>query len=491
MNPNRGPLAIFTIVEYNNKLYLNYIIHHIIFDGKSTEIFNRVFNNLLANKDYTLNKDYSYIKVARYDQSINSSELYNQNIKNFDTIFKDVNEIPTICPQDHGTASTVVKKFNINYDLLQKLIKDTKITEATFFDAVFGLVYSNFVYSDTPVFCITDNGRDLVTNNDSIGMYVKNIPIALSIKDVSVKSYLKDTFNIAITARKSATLPFSEYKNRYNVDASVVFQYFSNYLALSNVMNKQDTNDSILRSFADIDCYLYKQDNTFILSIAHSAKYDDHLVKAIADTIERVTNELLIKENIADIEYAGKQDLDFCDKQNKTETKLRFYDIVDAFKYHCDKSPNKLCCVYKDKKYTYKQIDELSNGLAQYLIKAGVKKQDHIAIHVDISELYLISALAILKLDAIYIPINTEYPASYINTLLDVSKAKFLLTTSKTQLKINEIKQLNIDNIDSCAKFIPYKYNKHDTACIIFTSGTTGTPKGAEITRLGMANLCD
>ena len=102
------------------------------------------------------------------------------------------------------------------------------------------------------------------------------------------------------------------------------------------------------------------------------------------------------------------------------------------------KYPNNICLVYKDKKYTYKQVDALSNGLAQKLKQHGIKKQDRVAIHVDISEYYLITTLAILKLNATYIPINIDYPLTYKKTIINESNVKFILIDNNITLDIKD-----------------------------------------------------
>ncbi|ORX82207.1 acetyl-CoA synthetase-like protein, partial [Anaeromyces robustus] len=164
------------------------------------------------------------------------------------------------------------------------------------------------------------------------------------------------------------------------------------------------------------------------------------------------------------------------------------------FQKIAENHPNKTAIVFKEKTISYKELDEMSNSLGHYIRKNGVKRNDIIPIITERSFYFIISTLAISKAGAAFLPIDINLPSERIEYILEEVKPKLILTnySDSEQHKeiLNKYKSYNIklhnykENTESLS--IINEYN--DYCYVLFTSGTTGKPKGTILTHLNIYN---
>ena len=156
-----------------------------------------------------------------------------------------------------------------------------------------------------------------------------------------------------------------------------------------------------------------------------------------------------------------------------------------------------------EKSLTYEEIDQLSNALAFKLSINGVNASSRVLIRLSIDYRFVVSILAVAKIGATYIPINLSEPASRIEYFIRNSDATTIICDSSEDsdslsdiidsLTIIDPAVSNTDEKNySCLQCADDIYNKakHNTPIyIMYTSGTTGIPKGVQISHESLLNF--
>lgn len=175
--------------------------------------------------------------------------------------------------------------------------------------------------------------------------------------------------------------------------------------------------------------------------------------------------------------------------------------ISQLFEIQSRLTPDTLAVTYGAKSLTYCELNQKSNQLAHYLQKKGLRPNTFAAI-CSSQELHLIiGILAILKTGAAYIPIDGSYPKKHIHYVLSDSNPTLLLASPHLGEQVkDDCNELNIpiiffddvmknieqEPIDSL-KNIPI--TSENLAYVMYTSGTTGKPKGVMIPHRGISRL--
>ena len=164
------------------------------------------------------------------------------------------------------------------------------------------------------------------------------------------------------------------------------------------------------------------------------------------------------------------------------------------------KFPEKEALVFEDKRYTYRELNELANRLANELASRGVKKGDKVGMLSFNSDSFVIAYFAVMKIGAVVVPLNFRLAPPEVEYILDNCDAVACLLGSEFVPLAREIR----DRLPAVKDWIlldgereeDFLYfpeiaaggdssepqvdiNLFDESAIIYTSGTTGKPKGA------------
>ena len=180
--------------------------------------------------------------------------------------------------------------------------------------------------------------------------------------------------------------------------------------------------------------------------------------------------------------------------------------------------PNKCAVKSGGISLTYNELNSYANQLCDRLILLNVKRQDRVVIYLSRNVFSIVAMVGVLKADAIYVPVDPDIPNDRLWSIINNCKPIVLVCDTKTvkNLKISKTATDLLDNIlvlkDDTAntikpnnkKFVFYdllnnsscsspEYKNIDTdiAYILYTSGSTGVPKGVMITHLNVINYIE
>ncbi|WP_129692158.1 long-chain-fatty-acid--CoA ligase [Gottfriedia acidiceleris] len=173
-------------------------------------------------------------------------------------------------------------------------------------------------------------------------------------------------------------------------------------------------------------------------------------------------------------------------------------NIYGMIKEVADNKGKNIAFSYDGNKMNYEELILSSENIAQILVENKIEKGDKIAILLGNSPEFVQTYLAILRLGAIVIPLNPAFTESELSYILKDSSTKLVISTSEQEKKLKSVKNqcptlLNIILINEIQPTVKIKNQleeietlQDDTAVILYTSGTTGNPKGAMLSHFNL-----
>jgi amino acid adenylation domain-containing protein len=186
--------------------------------------------------------------------------------------------------------------------------------------------------------------------------------------------------------------------------------------------------------------------------------------------------------------------------------------LSDLLTLQAENRPEAIAVVFRSQTTTYARLDQASNRVARALVAAGVERGDCVALLLPKSPKALAAMFGTLKADAIYVPIDTASPAARIRRILNQCECRCVLAESSTAGLLNEVLRSGLTPnprilwMDAGGEVgvgsVPWDYieslsgsrveassGPSDPAHILFTSGSTGMPKGVVITHANVMHF--
>ncbi|MEI6411934.1 MAG: amino acid adenylation domain-containing protein, partial [Bacteroidota bacterium] len=509
-------------------------MHHIISDGWSIDVLVREMTTLYEAIKQGVEQPLSVLpalKIQYKDYAAWQNELLEsesaETMRAFwlNQLSKEDGMLPTLeLPSDYARPAN--KTYNgarlntiIPAKALEGLNTLCQAHGATLFMGLTALVKSLFyrytgqedILIGTPV-----AGRIHPDLHDQIGFYVNTVVLRDRLKG-------EDSFETLLNAIKNNTLAAFEHES-YPFDRLVEDLDLPRDLSRSAVFDVllvlQNNEQSELRfgdvalSVEEAETGISKFDLLFNFvetgeGLLMGLEYNTDLFKA--DRIARMADHLqtLIDSVLHDPRSAiGSLNLlPTAEKQlllhDFNDTSAVYPDIntvAQLFEAQAELTPEQTALVFGETTLTYAALNEKANQLAHYLRNTHqIQANDVVALQIERSASTIIGILGVLKSGAAYLPISTDFPPARVRYMLANSRAKTLLTDEISHVSALEFKaelpNLSVERLDEILTLdLPALNLEHinaspDLAYVLYTSGSTGQPKGVSMPQRSLVNL--
>jgi len=392
--------------------------------------------------------------------------------------------------------------------LLQKIGRDARITFSTIIQAAWAIVLQRFLRQPDVLFGYTVSGRSYSVNSaeNIIGLFINTLPVRIKIpKDQPLLSWLQ-----ALQLRQQEREKFSfsslaEIKNltgsKQNANMLETIIAFENYPI-------DKSFEGNIGGLAVQDIHFFEQTDfpvTLIITPGDSLHikciYDKALYQwgQISSLLAHFLNLL---KNVSENPGASVGSLSVFDKAlektwlydwNNTVANNGNETVIGLFEKQVNLKGLSTAVTNGVKNYTYNEINKQANQVARSLIENGIGKNDVVAVCMDHSAEMIASVLGIMKTGATYTPIDPVYPKNRISYIIEDASCKRVIADKEYTAYFNEALLINTESCNTgkdpgYSQNVPLVTDMDDTAYILYTSGSTGSPKGVRINHHSLCN---
>ena len=158
---------------------------------------------------------------------------------------------------------------------------------------------------------------------------------------------------------------------------------------------------------------------------------------------------------------------------------------------HAARDPDAVAVTDGARDWSYGWIEARANGLARLLLAQGVAREDRVLVHAHRSAELAAALLAIFKIGAVYVPLDPMYPAPRLASMAGIAAPALALCAAELRATLPPV-DCPIVMLDAPAAPAPppeVTVGADNAAYVIFTSGSSGVPKGIVLAHRGLANM--
>ncbi|WAZ21838.1 amino acid adenylation domain-containing protein [Streptomyces cinnabarinus] len=171
--------------------------------------------------------------------------------------------------------------------------------------------------------------------------------------------------------------------------------------------------------------------------------------------------------------------------------------VERLFAERAAESPGRPAVVHGDSTLSYAELDHRAEVLASVLRAGGLRPGEPVALLLPREPGLVVAALAVLKAGGVYLPVDPDYPADRVALLLDDSGASRVVTSARVTGERPAGQVVVLEDLEEQGwSAVPDAVDAGELpgseapAYLMYTSGTTGRPKGVEVPHRGIVRVC-
>jgi len=548
-NLERAPLLRVTLLAQANDMHiLIYIMHHIVTDGRSVELFQAewriIYEAFSANQSPPLAElSVQYADFALWQREWFQGEALQKQLLYWKKVLGG--DIPILeMPADRqrpAISSYRGEKLNITIpeSLTVPLTQLTRKAGCTMFMTMltaFSVLLYRYSGQDDIMMGTPIANRTKPELEKIIGFFANSIIIRCNLAgNPTFRQLLERMRRITAQAYDNQDLPFEKlveelHPDRY-MNHNPLFQVMvvlesvatpttaleNGNIELSSVPADSGTAKFdlwllILQSEKSIDCILeYSMDLFDGDTIRRLLRHFKNLLEAVTADPEQPIDDIRCT--------ADEEKEQLLSRWNDTGKVYDLQPLHHMFAAQVEKTSDHIAVIAPPHKnyrtnmtymtyISYRELQENSDQLANLLKEKGVQPDTIVGIMAERSMEMVVGLMGILKAGAAYLPIDPELPPDRIEYMLSDSGARILLKkseirnpkpetnpnasnsneqTKRAGVTVLDFEHLNFEFVSNF-EFGASDLSLSNLAYIIYTSGSTGKPKGVMITHKGISN---
>ncbi len=521
----------FYILDENTSLFFC-SMHHIICDGWSNNILvKEILKNYSAfeNNEITslpkLNIQYKDYALWQLNQLASGAyekhrEYWHKTLGGSIPVLNFPSYVIRPAVQEFSGSAI---EYTFNKNILEKLKVIAKKEEASLFMMLVSLV-NVLLYKYTEqtdiVLGTGTAGRTHPDLENQLGYYINTIVLRNEIDpEKSFNQFLKQVKENTIEAFEHQDYPFDILVNELDFEREISRNPIFDVMILLQSFD-EDEDSLLINGFKDAEIeqitienkgtpfdmdfdFMEQKDELHLTLTYNNVIYNEAQMQSLLEHLELLIEKIIENpdKKTGNVSIITSKEEHLIDELNKTEKE---FPLDATFHHYLEKfaveTPSKTAIIFEDKRVNYSTLNSDVNKLARAItIHQRINEDDQIAILLDRSDVVMTTVLAVWKLAGSYIPVDKKVPDSRIISMLKIGDVKAIiadknLVSEELEKEITEICNLIYiqDLLDEAISLkdsnINIKINPNSLSVTMFTSGSTGLPKGAMNEHIGMMN---
>ncbi len=482
--------------------YLLQDIHHIISDGTSRKVLLADIEK--AYRGETLEAEaLTLAEVAQAEAAQRESPAFEEDKKWYAENFDCGDCYSPLLPDLDGEEpqeGLLTRTMNVAIDAVEAYCKEHDIFKSTFFTAAYSFLLAKYNNEQQVLFNTIHNGRADKRLAHSVAMLVRTLPVYTKFdNDTTVLDFLRAGERQMMGQRQHEAYAYADVAADLGLQAATLFVWHGPLFDSLELCGKPMTARRLNNNTREMPLYLkaYTKDGHYCVEAEYSANmYSELLITQLMESYEAVVAGFLSEEKLSDINITTASQVELLDSFNDTD---RPYDdtqtVVSLFRRQAKATPDAEAVVFKDHRYTYAEVDDISDRIAGYIVSKGLGVGDAVSVIIPRCEWMAIASLGVLKAGCAYQPLDPSYPKERLNFMMKDAGAKLLIADEELRDLVDEYQGevlLTKDLLSLAATLSQPTEPKPDSLFILlYTSGSTGIPKGCQLTHANLVCYCN
>lgn len=507
------PMYRFVVFEVENKSGILILLSHLISDawtfGLMLQQLDVAYHQLKEGKEVSLPEG-DYTDYIQSETAYLQSERYGKDRNYWEEKYANRPEESPIrlCNALSGSIAADRITRILPFSLEQKIeeyCKSNSVTQAVLFETAL-IIYLSKINSEnrTVTIGVPVLNRGNAIEKDIAGMFVTTMPFTVTVSDeMTVLELSKQITKGHMELFRHQKYPYSDILKNLREKQNFSGNLYDVMISYQNARTHSEADTKwYCNGYSEVPLVIHidnrdgKDSHTINVDYQTKVFRDVTEVAYLIDRLEYILEQIVVDHGrpIQNISVVPPKEWEkiVCEFNDTYVDYPREKCVHELFSEQAGRTPEKTALVFEDQKFTYRQLDEMSNSLAHFLRKEkGVKPNEIVPIIAKRSWHVIVGMLGVMKAGGAYMPISPDYPADRVAYMLEQAQSRIaLLYGCSRSVKIEYIDLEEFDYMRDISRIENVNSSK-DAAYVIFTSGSTGRPKGVIISHSSLVNFND